>query len=351
MDTCSVNSPLLSADYWVAMAGTGKDQVAPAGPGSERLRAAFEQGPIAIAQIGLDGHLLEVNREWERLTGSNGEPGSPLAEAFDVEDEIGIDQLIAAARDGAEPVQRNVLVRRRDAPPVPCQLDLALVGAGREAPPFLVAHLHDISEHRRLEREMRRLAETDPLTGLPNRRRFEREVEERVRDPESSDGRGTLLLLDLDDFKDVNDQFGHGAGDDVLTAVGEALWASVRGEDLIGRIGGDEFAVLLAPSRAARGDGVAARLLAELHASGRKAGGLPVTASVGVYSIPSAPISASELWRRVDRAMYGAKARGGGRFVVWTDDLLAPSLERRGTDPSGPSLPGVAQRLVAEEPR
>jgi diguanylate cyclase (GGDEF)-like protein/PAS domain S-box-containing protein len=333
------------------MAATGNDREALAGPDSERLRAAFEQGPIAIAQIGLEGKLLEVNREWERLTGSDAAPGSPMTEAFDLEDEIGIDELIAAAQEGAEPVQRNVLVRRRDAPPIPCQLDLALVDGGREAPPFLVAHLHDISAHRRLEREMRRLAETDPLTGLPNRRRFEREVEERVRDPESSDGRGTLLLLDLDDFKDVNDQFGHGAGDDVLIAVGEALRASVRGEDLIGRIGGDEFAVLLAPSRAARGDGVAARLLAELHASGRKALSLPVTASVGVCSIPSSPISASELWRRVDRAMYGAKARGGGKHVVWTDDLLAPSLERRGADPSGASPPGGAQQLVAEELR
>jgi len=324
------------------MAGAGNDQGTVAGPDSRRLRAAFEQGPIAIAQVGLDGHLLEVNREWERLTGSDSEPGSPLAGAFDIEDEIGIDELIAAAQEGAEPVQRNVLVRRRDAPPVPCQVDLGFVDAGREAPPFLVAHLHDISEHRHLEQEMRRLAETDPLTGLPNRRRFEREVEERVRDPESSDSRGTLLLLDLDDFKDVNDQFGHGAGDDVLIAVGEALRASVRGEDLIGRIGGDEFAVLLAPGRAPRADGVAARLLAELQASGQKARSLPVTASVGVCSIPSSPISASELWRRVDRAMYSAKARGGGQHVVWTDDLLAPSLERRGTDPSGLSVAGVA---------
>jgi diguanylate cyclase (GGDEF)-like protein/PAS domain S-box-containing protein len=324
------------------MAGAGNDQGAQAEPESERLRAAFEQGPIAIAQIGLEGQLLEVNREWERLTGSEGAPGLPMAEAFDLEDEIGIDELIAAAQEGAEPVQRNVLVRRSDSPPIPCQLDLAVVHGGGEAPPFLVAHLHDISEHQRLEREMRRLAETDPLTGLPNRRRFEREVEERVRDPEPNGGRGTLLLLDLDDFKDVNDQFGHGVGDDVLVAVGDALRASVRGEDLIGRIGGDEFAVLLAPGRAARADAVAARLLAELQASGQKVRSLPVTASVGACSIPSSPISASELWRRVDRAMYGAKARGGGKHVVWTDDLLAPSLERRGTNPSGLSIAGVA---------
>jgi diguanylate cyclase (GGDEF)-like protein/PAS domain S-box-containing protein len=342
MDICPVLVLAAAADYSVAMAGAGDYQATVAGPDSERLRAAFEQGPIAIAQIGLDGHLLEVNQEWKRLTGSDSEPGSPLAGAFYIEDEIGIDELIAVAQEGAEPVQRNVLVRRRDAPPVPCQLDLALVDAGREAPPFLVAHLHDISEHRRLEQEMRRLAETDPLTGLPNRRRFEREVEERVRDPESSTGRGTLLLLDLDDFKDVNDQFGHGAGDDVLIAVGEALRASVRDEDLIGRIGGDEFAVLLAPGRAARADSVAARLLAELQASGQKARSLPVTASVGACSIPSSPISASDLWRRVDRAMYGAKARGGGQHVVWTHDLLAPSLERRGADPSGLSVAGVA---------
>jgi diguanylate cyclase (GGDEF)-like protein/PAS domain S-box-containing protein len=342
MDICPVLVLAAAADYSVAMAAAGIYQATVAGPNSERLLAAFEQGPIAIAQIGLDGHQLEVNREWERLTGSDSEPGSPLAGAFDIEDEIGIDELIAAAQEGAEPVQRNVLVRRRDGPPVPCQLDLALVDAGREAPPFLVAHLHDISEHRRLEREMRRLAETDPLTGLPNRRRFEREVEQRVRDPELSGGRGTLLLLDLDDFKDVNDQFGHGAGDDLLIAVGEALRASVRDEDLIGRIGGDEFAVLLAPGRAARADAVAARLLAELQASGQKARSLPVTASVGACSIPSSPISASELWRRVDRAMYGAKARGGGKHVVWTDDLLAPSLERRGTNPSGLSGAGGA---------
>jgi diguanylate cyclase (GGDEF)-like protein/PAS domain S-box-containing protein len=345
----SVKFPRQFAEYWVVISAAGRDQWTVRGPESERLRAAFEQGPIAIAQIGLDGHLLEVNREWERLTGSDGEPGSPLAEAFDLEGEIGIDELIAAAQGGAEPVKCNVLVRRNDSPPVPCQLDLALVGAGREAPPFLVAHLHDISEHRRLEREMRRLAETDPLTGLPNRRRFEREVDARVRGPESSLGRGTLLLLDLDNFKDINDQFGHGAGDDVLIAVGAALRASVRGEDLIGRIGGDEFAILLQPGRSTRGDGVAKRLLEKLQECGSKPGGMPVRASVGMCPIPSTSISARELWRRVDRAMYGAKARGGAGYAAWTPDLMAPSLERRGADPSG--VLGGAQRLVAEEPQ
>jgi diguanylate cyclase (GGDEF)-like protein len=165
----------------------------------------------------------------------------------------------------------------------------------------------------RLHRLVERQAITDELTGLANRRHFTAVLQEELALAERRGTPVAVVLSDLDDFKGVNDRFGHLAGDDVLKAFADTLRRSLREIDLPARIGGEEFAILLPQS-----DAAAARLVAErLRRTVRTLDGLPrrVTASFGVAAYPQAG-SAEELLLTADVSLYQAKEGGRDRVVV-----------------------------------
>ncbi|MEO7665029.1 MAG: GGDEF domain-containing protein, partial [Candidatus Limnocylindrales bacterium] len=178
----------------------------------------------------------------------------------------------------------------------------------------------DIERRTILEAQLSFQAFHDPLTGLANRRGFLETVSRALHT-----GAGTAaLFLDLDDFKHVNDNMGHDAGDALLSAIGQRIVATVRPGDVACRLGGDEFAVLLPSTNDIEAaEAVASRLLAALSVAVNVEGvAIRVTASVGV-SIRAAgePMSVDDLLRRADIAMYHAKARGKHRFASYTPDL------------------------------
>jgi diguanylate cyclase (GGDEF)-like protein len=148
-----------------------------------------------------------------------------------------------------------------------------------------------------------RLSLTDPLTRAYNRRYLAEEAPKRL-------GPAAAVFLDLDDLKQVNDQFGHQAGDAVLVETAARILGCVRTEDVVVRYGGDEFLVLLTSASAAQVEAIARRIDEELRAHPVDIGGhtIPVTASLGVVDRAQA---LSELLRDVDRALYAAKSRRG----------------------------------------
>ena len=193
----------------------------------------------------------------------------------------------------------------------------------------VVLTLRDVTERRRLEGELRHHAYHDPLTGLANRRSLQdrlTEAFERSRHTGRSCG---LLLIDLDDFKDVNDTKGHGVGDELLTAVADRLRAGLRPDDLAARLGGDEFAVVVTDLAGAdEADGVARRIdnafsepfeLADVTVSS--------TASIGVAVLADCH-SAEELLRNADLALYAAKGDGKRRWRHYDPALHDQALER-----------------------
>ena len=112
-------------------------------------------------------------------------------------------------------------------------------------PLHFLSQMQDITESRRHEAELRHMADHDPLTGLLNRRSFERELERHVAYVERYGPKGAAIVLDLDHFKTINDTLGHSAGDELIVRVAHALRSRLRESDVLARLGGDEFAILL----------------------------------------------------------------------------------------------------------
>ena len=155
---------------------------------------------------------------------------------------------------------------------------------------------------------------TDHLTGLANRRRFERQLEREVGRTLRFGHPFSLLMIDIDNFKNLNDTFGHDAGDDAIRAISKVLREGTRGIDLAARIGGEEFAVLLVETSQQGGVEVAERLRLAIRALELRSGG-QLTASFGVAECPTDSQTVADILKAADVALYEAKGRGRDQVV------------------------------------
>lgn len=176
-----------------------------------------------------------------------------------------------------------------------------------------------LDEAQRANRRISHLAEHDTLTGLLNRRRFERELHRWTRVAERYERQAALLFVDIDKLKPINDNLGHSAGDEYLTAVAELLRRALRATDVLARWGGDEFVILLPESSAAAAAEVAGKLVrtfreAKVMVNGRE---LTVSGSIGIALFPDHTLDPDKLVDFADLAMYQAKARGGGSWCLY----------------------------------
>ncbi len=179
-----------------------------------------------------------------------------------------------------------------------------------------------VSERERFQKQLVHLAEHDSLTDLPSRRRFQDELALQLAQARRYGGRGTLLYMDLDGFKSVNDCLGHSAGDELLTSLARLLRRRLRDSDLLARLGGDEFAVLLPHTGVESAQALADQLLEAigqhtLVISGQTVG---VTASIGIALFPEHGETVEELLAHADVAMYQAKEGGGNGTFVYVKD-------------------------------
>ena len=162
------------------------------------------------------------------------------------------------------------------------------------------------------------LAMCDPLTGVANRRGFMQEAETVARNQVTRGRPVAVFLVDLDHFKSVNDRFGHAVGDRVLRLFGEVCAGSLRGTDLVGRLGGEEFAILLADATRDNAFVVAERIRAAFEKAGTVVDGAPlgVTISIGVAIIQDPDQDLASLLKQADQALYRAKAYGRNRVEL-----------------------------------
>ncbi|MBA3302444.1 MAG: EAL domain-containing protein [Acidimicrobiia bacterium] len=187
----------------------------------------------------------------------------------------------------------------------------------------IVVNAWDVTGQVEHEQELLHLARHDNLTGLPNRVLFSEHLERALAEGRTSGATTGLLMLDLDRFKDVNDTLGHESGDRVLAELAYRLTLAVRADDVVGRIGGDEFAVVLPDAGDAATIEAVARRILEACAEPVVDGGmlLRVGASIGMVHAPEHGDEGSLLLRRVDAAMYRAKETRVGVFAAFEGDL------------------------------
>jgi diguanylate cyclase (GGDEF)-like protein len=181
-----------------------------------------------------------------------------------------------------------------------------------------VAIKEDITARKNAERELEHLAFTDPLTGLANRRHFFHHAETFFFSSHPST-QLAALMVDIDHFKNVNDQHGHAVGDEVLQEVAARLNRCLRPNDLIGRYGGEEFSIILPRADCETACQIADRLrLAVTNAPIRTAAGdIPLTISIGISCLTTEMQSLDKLLQSADDALYQAKHGGRNRCVVY----------------------------------
>ena len=192
--------------------------------------------------------------------------------------------------------------------------------------------------YRRADR-FKQLAETDALTGLGNRLRFRADLEAAVERAHRARQPLALAFIDVDDFKQINDRFGHPAGDKALRAAAAALRNTLRAGDAVGRFGGEEFLLILHSSEQGDGVSLAERCRAAIHNivlhsdDGER---IPVSASIGVVTVKPGMNNVETLLKVADDALYHAKDKGRNRITVGKLQSVTTSLATTSTSPITP---------------
>ncbi|HXG43923.1 MAG TPA: diguanylate cyclase [Gemmatimonadales bacterium] len=323
----------------------------------EKERAEVTLAAIADAVVTTDagGRVDYLNPVAERLTGwtAAGARGRDLREVFHLER----DEEAGGAEVGAG-AQFSLV--RPDGARVPVEFSRAPIPGPEGHAAGIVVVFRDATEQRRQARLLAHSATHDPLTGLVNRAEFERRLA-RLLGAGGPSGVHSLCFLDLDRFKLVNDTAGHLAGDELLRQAAARLAARTRGRDTLGRVGGDEFALLLehcAPAEAVR---IAEGLARAMEERPFRVGTREFRVGVSIGVVPVTPGAAvAEALARADLACYQAKRLGRGRVVLWEGSVgsggglsrARPAEGAAAWPPEGPErrAPGAAREGRPEVP-
>jgi diguanylate cyclase (GGDEF)-like protein/PAS domain S-box-containing protein len=281
-------------------------------PSDAHFEQVFERAPIGTGLIDLQGYWTLVNRALCEITGYTtdelvGRRFVEITHPDDVDNDAAqYAQLLAGAIPAFQIEKRYFNAAGETLSAI---ISISLVRDAQADPLHFIAQLQDISERKRLEEQLRHLADHDPLTGLRNRRLFENDLTLQVARSQRYGEQAAVMMIDLDGFKAINDVYGHKVGDETLRAIATALTRRLRETDLLARLGGDEFAVLL-PHADERGAAlVADGLVRVIAACGVDLGDTVVhpSGSVGTAMIGRDTLSAEQVLDQADSAMYSAK--------------------------------------------
>ena len=288
------------------------------------IKKIFEDATEGILIVSKDGSYVEANDAFCRMLGLE-EGCRPSPRIADFQRYFGNETLarIQKELERSGEFQGEVTIRREDGSEMLAWLTVDTVSNEKGEPTHRVAMLTDLSEIQKSREELRYTATHDPLTGLPNRTLLFERLEEALVRARRSGRSGALLFIDLDNFKEVNDTAGHKAGDAVLTECAERIAGSIRGTDVLGRLGGDEFLLILenienvdAPMHVAQK--IIDRLGQPFHVAGEFH---ELGASVGIALFPDDSESPEDLIQYADMAMYRAKQEGKNRFRYYSPSL------------------------------
>lgn len=276
------------------------------------FRLVFEGAGNGMATIAFDGpdagRIVRVNDAFCHITGYT--PAQLLGTTFldYLRDEsLGqTEREIVQLSTGKGPYRFERTFRRTDGNDIWLGGTAAIVDQGKDVPRIILIQIDDVTARKDEERELRHHASHDPLTGLPNRRHLQHRFSAALQRSRQTGRRGVLLFCDLNHFKQVNDKYGHEAGDKALREIADRLLAEVRHGDTVARLGGDEFAILAEDIDGDDLDVLIRRIdvSISLPLDGID---VPVTASIGTAIVSPYAANLDELLRTADNAMYENK--------------------------------------------
>ncbi|MBI5923026.1 MAG: EAL domain-containing protein [Betaproteobacteria bacterium] len=297
-----------------------------------RLAAAAFESHEGMIITDPQGVILQVNQAFTDLTG------------YSAEEIVGQTPRILKSGRHGDDFYRDMWVqleltglwngeiwdRRKNGEIYPKSLTISAVRNEDGAITHYIATQHDITERKQAEERIKDLAYFDQLTGLPNRVSLQQKLSQMVGLASRNHRQFALMLLDLDNFKSINDTLGHQTGDVMLTEVADRLSTSVRQSDLVARLGGDEFVIILpdidGPADVAR---VAQKILVEISApyfiDARE---LHTSPSIGICLYPDDATENEDLIKKADVAMYHAKSCGRGNYQFFKEEIQAAAVNR-----------------------
>jgi diguanylate cyclase (GGDEF)-like protein/PAS domain S-box-containing protein len=294
----------------------------------ERFRGAFDEAPIGMAMLDLAGSMLKTNEALCQIVGYSreqleGQKYMSISQASELAADRQAAQALLAGERPSHSAEK--LLIHAAGYEVNCAVQATLVrDADGEARHFIV-QVQDLTESKRQEEQLTFLAEHDALTGLLNRRAFMRELEAHSGLQDRYGLSGTVMIIDLDHFKFLNDTLGPQAGDELLFRFALLLSDQLDSSDVIARVGGDEFGVLLPKADGGEALQVARKLLGELRGGAINVdGNRRLTASIGLATFEDRRgVTADEMIVDAELAMYDAKEGGRDRTALFGSEHYA----------------------------
>ena len=284
-----------------------------------RIAATAFETHLGMVITDGDSRILKVNETFTRITGySEAEVlgRNPRLLSSGLHDETFYRRLWRSVASSGS-WQGEVWNRRKNGEVFPEWLTLSAVRDTEGRPTHFVATFSDISERKAAEEEIHQLAFFDPLTGLPNRRLMLDRLEVALKDSYRSGQFGALIFIDLDHFKQINDDYGHETGDQALRQAAAHLGSALRASDMLIRWGGEEFLLVMPDTPAGAAQQALARLLA--GGLGTRPDGAPLTASIGLAERQRDTAGSVErLLAEADHRMYRAKQAGRNQLCLTT---------------------------------
>jgi diguanylate cyclase (GGDEF)-like protein/PAS domain S-box-containing protein len=335
-------------DYTRPHAVTSDNEIADLEIALDRMRQRLQQTTItrdylttvlnsmndAVLVTSLDGQVTKINDAAERLFGYSEQElvGQPVAQLIAQTERGAFAEAFRKGFDAAE--TREMVIATRNGQTIPASISGAPL-AGHD-PQFqgAIFVVRNITERKRAERRIRYLARYDALTKVPNRMQFQHMLQQAIARARRNDRGIVMLYLDMDRFKEINDTFGHAAGDRTLEVLSERLTRVLPRETVVGRLAGDEFGLFIegfadSEDERAQAANLARMVLAEVckpyYVDQQE---VYLTASVGVAFCPKDADNVIDLIRNADAAMYHSKQNGGNTFAFYSPEMNAAAVER-----------------------
>ncbi|UCC56688.1 MAG: EAL domain-containing protein [Gammaproteobacteria bacterium] len=292
----------------------------------ERAQVTLHSIVDAVITTDANGQVEYLNQAAEKLTGwdSDNAHGLPLSRVFSLFDDESRSSIVEPALQSLKSGKSltsayDHILGRNDGSHLSIQYSISPIMSTHDAPFGVVLVFHDVTENRSMARQISYQAAHDQLTGLINRAEFEIRLEYALESARSENAHHALFFLDLDQFKLVNDTCSHAAGDALLRDIAGLLKASLRDSDIIARVGGDEFGVLLKNCSLQKAEEIAGNMLSLIKTTRFESGGstIETSASIGISMIDSGSASVTEVMKAADLACYAAKDTGRSTIHIF----------------------------------